>query len=91
MEKFFNVLFPFLANFSFQESRIQFQLQIDCCVKGRRENSLLAEFHLGNCFVLLDFTLVFRLYCMQYLKVISYPKKAGAVLNNSGSVPLKRR
>ncbi|KAI1240383.1 hypothetical protein IHE44_0008802 [Lamprotornis superbus] len=29
------------------ESRIQFRLQIDCCVKGRRGNSLLAEFHLG--------------------------------------------
>ncbi|RLW06898.1 hypothetical protein DV515_00003960 [Chloebia gouldiae] len=28
-----------------EESRIQFRLQIDCCVKGRRGNSLLAEFH----------------------------------------------
>lgn len=65
----------------FQESRIQFQLQIDCCVKGRKENSLLAEFHLGNCFVLLDFTLVLYLYCMQYLKALSYPTEVCAVLH----------
>lgn len=94
VEKYFNVLFPFFffffANFSFQGSRIRFQLQIGCCVKGRRENSLLAEFHLGNCFVLLVFIFVLRLYCMWYLKAISYPKKADAALHTSYSVLLKR-
>lgn len=88
--KYFNGLFPFFADFSFQESRIPFQLQIDCCVKGRKENSLLAEFHLGNCFVLLDFTLVLYLYCMQHLKALSYPMEAGAVLHTSNSVLLER-
>lgn len=60
-------------------------------MKDRRENFLLAEFHPGNCFVMLDFTLVFHLYCMLYLKVIAYPKKAAAVLNTNDSVCLKRR
>lgn len=61
-------------------------------MKGRRGNSLLAEFHLGNCFVLLDFFSVFGLCCMDAIfEGFISPRKAGAVLHTSGSVPLKRK